>query len=211
MEIQADNLNENSRKIEKSTLTWIVLGLIVIAIALFNLWSMFSNKSETTPEEVASYVPNFSLINQQGQNIKLSDLTAKVWVADFIFTNCPTICPIMTQEMVKLQTEFNSQDVNFVSFTVDPERDTSEVLAKFATQYGADEERWHFLTGEKDQIYQLANEGFKLAAGNHEGVFPHSRKFVLVTPDGEIFRYYDSSNKPAMKRLRKDINTLLKE
>ena len=209
MENQTANLNKNERKIEKSTIAWIVLGLIVVGIALFNLWSVFNNITEPTQEEIAAIVPDFSLTNQQGQKLGLSDLTGKVWVADFIFTNCPTICPLMTQEMANLQSEFNSHNVNFVSFTVDPERDTTEVLSRYAVQYGADEERWHFLTGEKEQIYQLANKGFKLAAAYHEDVFPHSRKFVLVTPSSEIYGYYDSHNKPALLRLREDVKTLL--
>lgn len=210
MENQTDNLNHDERKLDKSTLPWIILGLIVIGIAILNLWLVFKNKPESTAEVVHVSVPDFSLTNQQGQPLGLSDLQGKIWVADFIFTHCPTICPVMTQEMVKLQSEFDSDPVTFVSFTVDPERDTPEVLSRYAVQYGADKQQWHFLTGEKNQIYQLANDGFKLAAAKHEGGFPHSAKFVLVAPDGNIHGYYDSRSKPAMKRLRKDVKTLLK-
>lgn len=209
MENRTANLNQNDRKIEKSTLPWLVLGLIVIGIALFNLWLVFNKKPNPTPEVATTNVPEFSLINQQGHKLTLSDLKGKVWVADFIFTNCPTICPKMTQEMANLQSEFNSQEINFVSFTVDPDRDTTDVLLQYANRYGAEENRWHFLTGNKEQIYQLANKGFKLAAAYHEGMLPHSRKFVLVTPDAEIYGYYDSHQKSAMKRLRKDADTLL--
>jgi len=209
MDNQSSNLSQVNRKIDKSTLLWIVLGIIIISIALFNIWSFFNNKPESNPEIVTTNVPNFSLINQQGDSLTLSDLTGKVWVADFIFTNCPTICPKMTLEMANLQSEFDSQKINFVSFTVDPERDTTDVLSRYAMQHGADESRWHFLTGDKAQIYKLANEGFKLAAAYHEGILPHSRKFVLVAPDGVIYDYYDSHHKPAMKRLREDVKTLL--
>lgn len=198
------------RKLDKTTLPWIVLGLIIIGIALFNLWMVFNNHDESHQDIPIVSVPDFSLTNQQGQEVSLSDFGGKVWVADFIFTNCPTICPIMTKEMATLQSEYNNQYVNFVSFTVDPERDTSEVLASYAKQFGADEKTWHFLTGEKEQLYQLANEGFKLAAAQHEGVFPHSRKFVLVSSVGEIHGYYDSHSKAEMVKLRKDINTLHK-
>lgn len=211
MENQTDNLDEDQRKLEKSTLPWIVLGLIVIGIALLNLWLVFDKKPESTAEVVFASVPDFSLMNQQDQPLGLSDLRGKIWVADFIFTHCPTICPVMTQEMAKLQSEFDTQPVYFVSFTVDPERDTPEVLSRYAVQFGADKQRWHFLTGEKDQIYQLANEGFKLSAAQHGGGFPHSTKFALVAPDGKIHGYYDSRSKPAMKRLRKDVKTLLRK
>ncbi len=209
MENQTNNLDEDQRKLEKNTLPWIVLGLIVIGIAVFNLWLVFDKKPGPTAEVVSASVPDFSLVNQKEQPLGLSDLEGKIWVADFIFTHCPTICPVMTQEMAKLQSEFDTESVYFVSFTVDPERDTSEVLSRYAVQYGADQKRWHFLTGEKDQIYQLANEGFKLSAAQHGGGFPHSTRFVLVSPDGNIHGYYDSRSKPAMKRLRKDVKTLL--
>lgn len=210
MEHQKSNLESKRRKLDKSTLPWVILGLIIISIALLNLWMMFDNKNESDTEKVVASVPEFTLTNQQRDEISLSDLSGKVWVADFIFTNCPTICPIMTKEMATLQSEFSSSDVNFISFTVDPERDTSEVLANYAKQFGADEKTWHFLTGEKEQIYQLANNGFKLAAAQHDGVFPHSRKFVLVSPDGEIYGYYDSHSEAAMSKLRKDMKTLQK-
>ncbi len=211
MENQTDYLNEEQRKLAKSTLPWIVLGLIVIGIAVLNLWLIFNKKSELTAKDVSASVPDFSLTNQQGQPLGLSDLHGKIWVADFIFTHCPTICPVMTQEMANLQSEFELEPIYFVSFTVDPERDTPETLLRYAVQYGADGKRWHFLTGEKDQIYQLANEGFKLAAAQHGGGFPHSTKFALVTPDGNIHGYYDSRSKPAMIRLRNDVKTLLRK
>lgn len=211
MENQTGHLNENERNLEKSTLPWIVLGLIVIGIAVLNLWLVFNKRPEPAPEIASASVPDFSLVNQQGQPLGLSDLQGKIWVADFIFTHCPTICPVMTKEMANLQSEFDAKPVYFVSFTVDPERDTPEVLSRYAGQFGADEQRWHFLTGEKDQIYQLANEGFKLSAAAHGGGFPHSTRFVLVAPDGNIHAYYDSRSKPAMKRLRKDVKTLLRK
>lgn len=211
MENQTDNRDQEQRKLDKSSLPWIILGLIIISIAIFNLLPFYNKKKEQTPEVVYANVPDFSLTNQQGQTLGLSDLQGKIWVADFIFTHCPTICPVMTQEMAKLQSEFDTQSVYFVSFTVDPERDTPEVLSRYAAQFGADKQRWHFLTGEKEQIYQLANDGFKLSAAQHGGGFPHSTRFALVAPNGKIHDYYDSRSKPAMKRLRKDVKTLLKK
>ena len=214
MENQTGNLNADERRLEKGTLPWImliVLGLIVLGIAVLNLWLVCNKKPELTTETISASVPDFSLTNQQGDSVSLSDLKGKIWVADFIFTRCPTICPVMTHEMVNLQSEFDSQDVNFVSFTVDPERDTPDVLSRYAMQYGADKQRWHFLTGEKEQIHQLANKGFKLAAAQHGGGFPHSTRFVLVTPEGGIYDYYDSRHKPDMKQLRKDVNALLEK
>ena len=209
MEAQTDNASNEKRTVDKSTLIWVGLGVIIIAIAAINLWSTFNMKSEVSPEVVETSVPDFSLMNQQGELFGLSDMVGKIWIADFIFTNCPTICPAMTQEMARLQSEFVTDPVYFVSFSVDPERDTTEVLSRYATTYGADDRRWHFLTGEKASIYQLAEQGFSLAAGHNGSEILHSPRFVLIKPNGNIHDYYDSRSRPAMLRLRRDVKTLL--
>ena len=209
MEAQADNAAKTRRKLDKSTLIWVVLGGIIIAIAAVNLWSVFGTKPEVRTEAVAVNVPDFSLTNQKGESLGLSDMAGKIWIADFIFTNCPTICPAMTQEMTRLQSEFVADPVYFVSFSVDPERDTTEVLTRYAKAYGADDRRWHFLTGDKAHIYQLAEQGFSLAAGHKGSEILHSPRFVLVKADGNIHDHYDSRSKPAMLRLRRDVKALL--
>jgi protein SCO1/2 len=211
MEAHADNAAKEERKFDKSTLVWVALGVIIIAIAAVNLWSVFDTKPEALTETVAVSVPDFSLTNQQGEPLGLSDMAGKIWVADFIFTSCPTICPAMTQEMARLQSEFVADPLYFVSFSVDPERDTTEVLTRYAKAYGADDRRWHFLTGDKAQIYQLAEQGFSLAAGHNGSEILHSPRFVLVKADGNIQDYYDSRSPPAMLRLRRDVKTLLRE
>ncbi len=200
------------QRLDKSTLIWVVLGIIILGIAGATLWSAFNTKPEVTAsQEIAVSVPDFRLTNQQGELLALSDMAGKVWVADFIFTNCPTICPAMTQEMARLQSEFVAEPVYFVSFSVDPERDTSEVLSRYAKEYGADDRRWHFLTGEKEHIYELAKDGFSLAAGHNGTELLHSTRFVLVAADGRIYGRYDSRSKPAMLRLRRDLSTLLEK
>ncbi len=209
MEAEVTNATKTGRKLDKSTLVWVALGVIIIAIAGINLWSVFDTKPEALTETVPVSVPDFSLTNQQGEPLALSDMAGKIWVADFIFTNCPTICPAMTQEMVRLQSEFVADPVYFVSFSVDPERDTPRVLSRYATTYGADDRRWHFLTGDKAEIYQLAEQGFSLAAGHNGSEILHSPRFVLVRADGDIHDFYDSRSGPAMLRLRRDIKTLL--
>ena len=211
MEAQTDNATKAGRKLDKSTFIWVVLGVIIIAIAAVNLWSVFGTKPEVLTEAVAISVPDFSLTNQQGESLGLSDMAGKIWIADFIFTNCPTICPAMTQEMARLQSEFVADPVYFVSFSVDPERDTANILSRYAKAYGADDRRWHFLTGDKAHIYQLAEKGFSLAAGHKGSEILHSTRFVLVKPDGNIHDHYDSRSKPAMIRLRRDIKTLLRK
>lgn len=199
-----------AKKLDKSTLIWVTLGVIIVGIAGATLWSVFDSKSEVTAaKEIPVSVPDFSLTDQQGRLLVLSDMMGKIWVADFIFTNCLTICPAMTQEMARLQSEFVADPIYFVSFSVDPERDTSEVLSRYAAEYGADHRRWHFLTGEKERIYELAKDGFSLAAGHNGSEILHSTRFVLVASDGRIYGRYDSRSQPAMLRLRRDVNTLL--
>ena len=207
----SSNTNNQKQKVDKSTLIWVALGVIIIAIAAINLWSAFDTKSEVSSDAVEASVPDFMLTNQQGQPVQLSDMAGKIWIADFIFTSCPTICPAMTQEMARLQSEFVADPVYFVSFSVDPARDTVDVLSRYANAYGADDRRWHFLTGEKASIYQLAEKGFSLAAGHNGSEILHSPRFVLVKADGNIHDYYDSRSGPAMLRLRRDVKTLLKK
>lgn len=109
-------------------------------------------------------VPPFALIERNGKDITLADLRGKVWIADFIFTQCVDACPLMSATMARLQSEFvNEPDLRLVSISVDPEYDTPAILARYATQFGADPDRWYFLTGEKKTIYRLVREGFKLA------------------------------------------------
>lgn len=212
METQTDDTSKTERRLDKSTLIWVVLGVIIVGIAGATLWSAFNTKPEVTAsQESAVSVPNFRLTDQQGESLALSDMVGKIWVADFIFTNCPTICPAMTQEMARLQSEFVAAPVYFVSFSVDPERDTPAVLSRYAMEYGADGRRWHFLTGEKEHIYELAKDGFSLAAGHNGTELLHSTRFVLVASDGRIYGRYDSRSKPAMLRLRRDLSTLLEK
>ncbi len=200
------------KKLDRSTWIWVALGVIILGIAGATLWSAYDTKPEVTAtKETSVRVPDFSLTNQQGKPLALSDMMGKIWVADFIFTNCPTICPAMTAEMARLQSEFVAEPVYFVSFSVDPARDTSEVLSRYAKEYGADDRRWHFLTGEKEGIYELAKDGFSLAAGHKGSEILHSTRFVLVASDGQIYGHYDSRSQPAMLRLRRDIKTLLQK
>ena len=210
METQTANTSKIERRLDKSTLIWVALGVIILGIAGATLWSAYDTKPEAAAvKKTTVSVPDFRLINQQGKSLALADMQGKIWVADFIFTNCPTICPAMTSEMARLQSEFVTDPVYFVSFSVDPERDTSEVLSRYAKAYGADDRRWHFLTGDKGHIYQLAKKGFSLAAGHNGTELLHSTRFVLITPDGNIYDYYDSRSKPALLRLRRDVKTLL--
>ncbi len=164
------------------------------------------------PELLVYYpVPDFSLTNQNGQTVGLRDLQGRVWVADFIFTNCAGTCPMMTGTMRKLQDAL-PEEVRLVSFTVDPERDTTQVLAQYAKDHGAGE-RWFFLTGDKDALSDLSIKGFKLAldVANGTEVEPitHSTRLVLIDRKGQIRGYYGGTEEEELERLSADVKKLL--
>lgn len=189
-------------------LTLFSLGLLATACA---------KKEEPLP--ILTTIPEFSLTERSGQSFGLSDLRGKIWVADFIFTNCAGTCPIMTTAMTdvqKMALAENLDDVKLVSITVDPERDSLEVLQQFADAYGALKGRWYFLTGDGAAIQQLANQGFLLSAatstnGSAEEPIIHSNRFVLVDRQGRIRGYYDGTDEVSMKLLLKDLKKLYRE
>ncbi len=188
------------------------LRAIIVVLTL----SCSSVKQEPLP--ILSTVPDFTLTERSGQPFGLNDLRGQVWVADFIFTNCAGTCPIMTTAMTEIQKIAlveKLDDVKLVSITVDPERDTLEVLQRFADGYGALKDRWYFLTGDGAAIQQLANKGFLLSAaasgGPAEEPIIHSNRFVLVDRQGRIRGYYDGTEEESVAQLLKDLNKLYHE
>jgi protein SCO1/2 len=157
-------------------------------------------------------VPDFSLTDQTDKTVTLHELKGRVWVADFIFTNCGGTCPVMTEKMRKLQ-EALPADIHMVSFTVDPLRDTSKALAAYAAEHGATRERWLFLTGDKQALYDICIKGFKLPVEDDEGTplepITHSTRFVLVDKEGQIRGYYSGTEEEDLKRLATDAKGLL--
>ena len=221
MEAKINSPEQDARPSERVLrgLLWGVLALVIVGILGVNLWSFVNQKSGATSESAASLpglvahqqLPDFSFTDQFGASFASSELHDKVWVADFIFTSCATICPPMTVQMASLQDEFAGEDVHFVSFSVDPERDTPTVLRRYADNYGVDGGRWAFLTGQKAAIYQLAQEGFNLAAGHRGSEILHSTRFVLVDRNQQVHGYYESRSPGSLQQLRKDIKTLLEK
>ncbi|MEJ2112289.1 MAG: SCO family protein [Flavobacteriaceae bacterium] len=135
-------------------------------------------------------VPSFSFTNQKGKTISNQDYEGKVYVVEFFFTTCPTICPRMNANLVQVQNAFNDiEDFGVASFTINPEYDTVEVLNHYAEQYGITNPNWHLLTGDKDKIYELANVGFNLYTAEDSevaGGFEHSGNFALIDKNGYI-------------------------
>lgn len=162
-------------------------------------------------------VPDFALTERSGARVALSDLKGKVWLADFIYTACPDTCPLESATMAQLQSDLSSDGLRLVSFSVDPERDTPAVLARYAATFHADPARWLFLTGGKSDVYRLVQEGFHLSAipmteePAHADEVYHDAHFVLVDGAAEIRGYYESNDPAALKRLRADAKKLLTE
>ncbi|TDN95611.1 protein SCO1/2 [Salegentibacter sp. 24] len=144
--------------------------------------------------------PKFELVNQDGDTITNEDYLGKVYVAEFFFTTCPTICPIMNQNLVEVQNEFkNNKDFGIASFTIDPNHDTPKVLKSYAENYGINHPNWNLLTGDKDAIYGLANAGFNVYVGENSevpGGFAHQGLFALVDKEGYIRSREDKYGNP---------------
>src|ERR1051326_2063067 len=156
-------------------------------------------------------LPDFSLTDQDGGRVTRHDLAGKVWVADFIFTNCGGACPLVAEKKRGIP-DATPPAVHFVSFTVDPARDTSKVLAAYAAEHDANRERWSFLTGDKQDLFDLCIKGFKLPLDTEGGTpaepIAHSTRFVLVDKKGDIRGYYSGTEEDELKRLAADAKSV---
>jgi len=169
--------------------------------------------------------PKFELTDQNKTKISNADYSGKVYVLEFFFSTCPSICPKMNKNMVAIQNEFfGNPNFGIASISIDPEHDTAEVLKAHAELLGAKSANWHFLTGDKKCIYDLANKGFNLYAGENSkvnGNFEHSGLFALIDKKGNIrcrkddygnpILYYDGIEKEGIKAIEQDIAILLRE
>ncbi|MGA1775633.1 MAG: SCO family protein [Flavobacteriaceae bacterium] len=148
----------------------------------------------------AKKVPDFTFLNQDSLIISNEDYSKKVYVAKFFFTSCPSICPIMNKNMKRVEERFGDRiDFGIASFTIDPERDTPSVLKSYAEDYGVFSQNWHFLTGEKEALYSLANKGFNIFAEvnpNVAGGFEHQGYFALIDKNGFIRSRSDQFGNP---------------
>ena len=213
-------MNATSLSVQRDTswsaIAWkATLILIPFLTAGLLLWLRHVEVNALRQRTVSSYgsVPAFRLVNQGGQPFGSAQLVGKVWIADFIFTTCPGPCPMISTRMSELQKPLENTDVHLVSFTVDPEKDTPEVLRGYAEKLHAQPKRWDFLTGPKAAIYDLSRNGFKLAASDSEedGIPVHSTRMILVDRHGEIRGYYEATAPDAVTKLLADTSHLLRE
>ena len=173
-------------------------------------------------------VPAFEFTDQNNKLVSNANFEDKVYVVEFFFTSCPTICPRMNENMVKIQNEFyGNPSFAIASVSIDPERDSPEVLKAYAKEKGATLKNWYFLTGDKDDVYTFSNDGFRLYAGENkdvEGGFEHSGLFALIDKEGYIrsrtvingenenpIKFYNGLDDKEIQWLKEDIKLLLKE
>ncbi len=189
-------------------------GILIAVLLLVAAAALVQRLHRPDPPPILGQVPDFTLTNRDGRTVHRADLAGAPWIADFIFTRCPASCPIMTTRMARLNRELPPDlGLRFVSFTVDPDHDTPQVLQKYAASFQAPE-RWLFLTGGKDTLYRLSQEGFKLGValntepGTVEPIL-HSTRFVLVDGEGRIRGYYDGFDEESVGRLEGDLRALV--
>jgi len=160
-------------------------------------------------------VADFSLTNQNGETITQRNYTNKIVVVDFFFTTCPSICPIMTDNMGVIQNKIKDQDqIKLLSFSVTPKIDSVPQLKKYANEKGVIDTHWNLLTGDKKEIYTLARKSYFVVKEDGDGGsfdMIHTENFVLVDPDRRIRGYYDGTNEEEMETLWADIEVLQNE
>lgn len=159
------------------------------------------------------YIPEFAFTNQEGKTIGRKDMEGKITIVDFFFTSCPSICPVMSKEMERVNDMFrNNPEVQILSISIDPEYDTPEILQEYADEHHATPGKWHFLSGSKLETYELARCGFILPTvdglGNPDD-FIHSDKFTLVDDQGRIRGYYSGTNREDVDLLMLETKVLL--
>ena len=214
---------------------WLFLFTVMVLPTAAYLFFVYSSKEnffvtleylvqDDAPEGQPYVIPDFAFTNQDGEKISSDNLREKIYVATFFFSTCPSICPAMNFHLKELQDRFAGYpDFQLVSFTVDPERDTEEVLKAYAKRLGADTDKWDFLTGDRDALYNTASDFFLSAMedATADGGFLHSESAIIVDWEGRIrsrvddngnfVGSYDVLDAVALKDLKEDLRVLIAE
>lgn len=207
--------------------TWKVFSLLVISsIAFWQCQPSGTKNNEPLPklgnwhvedngDTVYHQIAQFEFVNQVGKTVTNADVEGKVYVADFFFTTCPTICPIMKKEMLRVYDAYkDNPNFKILSHSIDPTYDTQEVLKDYAEKLGIeDANTWNFLTGEPQKIYEIGQTSYLTTAQEDQkepGGFLHSGAFVLVDQEGHIRGVYDGTKEDQVTRLINDIPKILK-
>jgi protein SCO1 len=204
--------------------------LLLLTPALFILW-FFKSEKESKPVRYLAYygpknalkindttyhsIPDFDFTNQYGKKFGKKDVKGKIYITEYFFTTCKSICPIMNNNLQRVYAEFkNDEDFLILSHTVDPETDSVSVLLDYAKAHGVNDLKWQFLTGEKQKLYELARKGYLLNAEEGNGGeedFIHTQNFALIDKEGHIRGFYDGTDSLEINRLILEVNLLKKE
>lgn len=166
-------------------------------------------------DTVYATIPPFSFVDQERKTITEQNLSGKIYVADFFFTSCPSICPIMQRNMLTVFKAYQGKpDFKLVSFSIDPRHDTIPVLKEYAEKLGAKADQWYFLLGKKEEVYQLAEKNYLVSVsedGRAPGGFVHQGWLVLVDKKGRVRGAYDGTDKKQVQQLITDVQVLMDE
>lgn len=170
---------------------------------------------KTITDTIYQTIPAFSFVNQDNRTITKKDFENKIYVADFFFTSCPSICPVMHRNMLDVYDRFkNNENVKIASHTIDYKYDTPEKLKEYATKLGVDGTQWEFLRGTRDSVYTLAEKSYLVAVNedaNAPGGYVHQGWFILVDKQGRLRGAYDGTKEDQVSKMMDDMDILLKE
>lgn len=215
----------NEKMTRKRKLWIFTITVLTVPVLLFFLVEAYEDRFTELPvygpvevvdgKEVQHRIWDFAMIDQNGRKVTEQVIDGKVAVVNFFFTSCPTICPQMMRNMQDVQDLYRGDpDVEMLSFTVDPKRDTPARLKRYAEAYHVQSDQWHLLTGDKKKIYQLARNSFYLSASQGDGGdhdFIHSENLVLIDRDRRIRGYFDGTNEEAVGQLISSIAKLKRD
>lgn len=175
---------------------------------------ILGNREFDGTDTIYHQIPDFIFVNQDSQIVTNATFDNKMYVADFFFTSCPTICPKVKKQMLRLYERYENQDsLLFASYTVDPKRDSVGKLHQYAYNLDVSTEKWHFITGDKDELYAIADDYFSIAIEdpNAPGGFDHSGRLILVDENRHVRAFCDGTDAAAVDRFMLDIEKLLEE
>ncbi|HVN85106.1 MAG TPA: SCO family protein [Candidatus Binatia bacterium] len=202
-------------------LTWISVFLALVLVGIGAIRFVVHQRRSTHARDlpVLGTVPPFSLVERSGRTISRDDLGGTIWIADFIFTRCTSVCPLLSERMARVAHALRAAgtaSTRLVSFSVDPAHDTPPVLADYADRFHADPTQWWFVTGDRAALYALISDGFRLSVAQREGstnanpndLITHSDRFVLIDGAFQIRAYYHGTDDDTLVQLIDDVEML---
>lgn len=220
------NSSNNSNPISMLKISYVLIGIILMIFACQNTSERLpifgereAIKKIVNGQEVIDTlyhsIPDFKFINQYGDTVTAADFKGKIYVTDFFFTTCPTICPVMKKQMLKVYEQIKGQaDVAILSHTIDPQHDTPAVLKQYADDLGVTGKQWQFVTGDREKIYEIGEKKYLVVAGTDStapGGYIHSGAFILVDKEKRIRGTYNGTDEESTQRLLKDLKKLQAE